>query len=110
MQELAAGRIVLGDGSIELLKLRLQVLIHEQQRLQGAAQVTIATRHDLVDGRIGYAGSQNIVAKDFRPGILNKELVVRVEGPAVAAMGSVFQSDWFLETEELLDDPPLPEP
>jgi cardiolipin synthase A/B len=64
----------------------------------------------LVDGRVGYAGSQNIVAKDFRPGIVNKELVVRVEGPAVAAMGSVFQSDWFLETEELLDDPPLPEP
>lgn len=57
----------------------------------------------IVDGIIGYAGSQNIVDKDFRPGITNRELVVRTTGPVVAAMSAVFLADWFLETEILLD-------
>jgi cardiolipin synthase len=57
----------------------------------------------IIDGRIGYAGSQNIVAKDFRPGVVNRELVARCTGPVVAAMEAVFQGDWFLETG---DNPP----
>ncbi len=57
----------------------------------------------IVDGAIGYAGSQNIVAKDFRPGVVNRELVARVTGPAVAAMSAIFVADWYLETEDLLD-------
>ena len=65
----------------------------------------------LVDGRIGYAGSQNIVAKDFRPGVVNRELVVRTTGPAVAEMEAVFLADWYMETEQLLDaDPAIPDP
>lgn len=58
----------------------------------------------LIDGRIGYAGSQNIVDKDFRPGVVNQELVTRVTGPAVAEMTAVFISDWYLETEILLEE------
>ncbi|MDI1294751.1 MAG: phospholipase D-like domain-containing protein [bacterium] len=58
----------------------------------------------LIDGIIGYAGSQNIVDKDFRPGIENRELVARVEGPVVAEMTATFLSDWFLETEAMLAD------
>jgi cardiolipin synthase len=61
----------------------------------------------LIDGAIGYVGSQNIVAKDFRPGITNRELVVRVTGPAVAGMTAIFLSDWYLETERLLDRNPV---
>jgi cardiolipin synthase len=65
-----------------------------------------ATRRDMrnhrklfiVDGRIGYAGSQNIVAKDFRPGVVNRELVARCTGPIVAEMEAVFLGDWFVET------------
>ncbi len=60
----------------------------------------------LIDGMIGYAGSQNLVAKNFRPGVTNKELVVRVMGPAVAAMVAVFLTDWYLESEILLDTAP----
>jgi cardiolipin synthase len=60
----------------------------------------------LVDGTIGYAGSQNIVARDFRPGVVNRELVIRATGPIVAEMEAVFVGDWFLETEELLDPAP----
>jgi cardiolipin synthase len=60
----------------------------------------------LVDGRIGYAGSQNIVAKDFRRGVVNRELVLRATGPIVAEMEALFVADWFLETEEMLDEAP----
>jgi cardiolipin synthase len=61
----------------------------------------------IVDGRIGYAGSQNIVAKDFRPGIVNRELVIRLTGPVVAAMDAVFVGDWYLESEEMLPSAPV---
>jgi cardiolipin synthase len=58
----------------------------------------------LIDGKIGYAGSQNIVDKGFRTGVENRELVARMTGPAVAEMTAIFLSDWFLETEVMLDD------
>ena len=56
----------------------------------------------LIDGRIGYAGSQNIVDANFRKGVTNRELVARVTGPAVAEMEAVFLADWYLETQEQL--------
>jgi cardiolipin synthase len=56
----------------------------------------------IIDGRIGYAGSQNLVNKAFRSGITNQEMVVRVTGPVVAAMTAVFLADWYCETEVLL--------
>ena len=56
----------------------------------------------LIDGSIGYAGSQNIVAKDFRPGIINRELVLRMTGPVVAELAALFVGDWYLETETML--------
>jgi cardiolipin synthase len=61
----------------------------------------------IVDGAIGYIGSQNIVAADFRRGIRNEELMARVEGPIVAQLQSVFLGDWFLESEQWLADPAL---
>ncbi len=54
----------------------------------------------VIDGQIGYAGSQNLVAKDFRKGITNHELVVRVQGPVVAVMDAVVKGDWSIETGE----------
>ena len=62
----------------------------------------------VVDGRIGYAGSQNIVIRDFRPGVVNRELVARVTGPVVAEMTAVVQADWFLETGEMPGEPGAP--
>ena len=62
-----------------------------------------------IDGTIGYAGSQNLVAKDFRPGVVNRELVARCTGPIVLAMEAVILGDWFLETEQMPPpDPPMP--
>ncbi|MEO8175235.1 MAG: cardiolipin synthase [Sphingomicrobium sp.] len=60
----------------------------------------------MIDGSIGYAGSQNIVDKDFRPGVVNRELVLRVTGQVVAQMDALFVSDWFLETETMLPTAP----
>ncbi len=58
----------------------------------------------VIDGSIGYAGSQNIIDKDFRPGVVNRELVARVTGPVVAEMEAVVRADWYLETEILPED------
>lgn len=60
----------------------------------------------VIDGTIGYAGSQNLVAKDFRPGVVNRELVARVGGPVVAEMAAVIAADWSMEDH----GPPLPSP
>jgi cardiolipin synthase len=52
----------------------------------------------VIDEAIGYAGSQNIVAKDFRLGVTNRELVARLTGPVVASLGAVVAADWSIET------------
>ncbi len=63
----------------------------------------------VIDGIIGFAGSQNIVARDFRPGFVNRELVARVTGPVVAEMEAVIRADWYLETETMpVDDLVIP--
>ncbi|HEX7853788.1 MAG TPA: cardiolipin synthase [Sphingobium sp.] len=61
----------------------------------------------VIDGVIGYAGSQNLVAKDFRPGVVNRELVARVTGPAVASMAAVVAGDWAIEGSEPMAPPPV---
>jgi cardiolipin synthase len=53
----------------------------------------------VIDGTIGYAGSQNIIAKDFRPGVTNHELIARVRGPVVAEMTAIVEVDWCIESE-----------
>ena len=57
----------------------------------------------IVDGRVAFTGSQNLVAADFRAGITYEELVLRLTGPAVLELQYVFAADWFLETNEVLE-------
>jgi cardiolipin synthase len=65
----------------------------------------------VIDGRVGYTGSQNIVDARFAVGITYDELVVRVTGPIVLELQYVFATDWFVETEEVLDGPEIyPDP
>jgi cardiolipin synthase len=61
----------------------------------------------VIDGRVRYTGSQNLVDAAFKPGIVYEELVVRVTGPVVLQLQAVFVADWFLETQEVLHDPEL---
>ncbi len=61
----------------------------------------------VIDGVVGYVGSQNIVDKIYKPGIVYEELMARVTGPVVLELQFVFAGDWFIETEEVLDSPEL---
>jgi cardiolipin synthase len=56
----------------------------------------------VIDGRVGYTGSQNLVAADFK-GSSYEDLMARVTGPVVLDLQYVFAADWFLETDEVLD-------
>lgn len=57
----------------------------------------------VIDGRVGYTGSQNMICAKFKPGISYEDLMVRVTGPVVLELQYIFASDWFVETGEILD-------
>jgi len=57
----------------------------------------------VVDGRVGYTGSQNIVNPEFVKGYPNEELMVRVTGPVVAQLQAMFLADHYFETGTVLD-------
>jgi cardiolipin synthase len=59
----------------------------------------------VIDGRSAYIGSQNLVNRDFKKGIVYEELVARVTGPVVLQLQAVFLTDWFIESEAALLDP-----
>ncbi len=56
----------------------------------------------IIDGRIGWTGSLNLIAADFKPGIRYQELMVRATGPIVLQLQYIFTSDWYQEREEPL--------
>jgi cardiolipin synthase len=64
----------------------------------------------VVDGRVAYTGSQNLIARDYdspknqKRDLMWQELVVRLTGPTVTAVNAVFLSDWYAETDEVLLD------
>ena len=58
----------------------------------------------VIDGAIGYTGSQNLVDSTFKPGLDYEELNVRLEGPIALELQAVFAEDWYLETGEFLGD------
>ena len=62
----------------------------------------------VIDGCVGYTGSLNLVdprffKKDAGVGQW-VDAMVRVEGPAVELLQGTFLIDWFLETDDTLDD------
>jgi cardiolipin synthase len=61
----------------------------------------------VIDGTIGYAGSQNITVGKFVVGYPNEEMMVRVKGPAVWQLQAVFLADYYQETNNVLDDPDM---
>jgi cardiolipin synthase len=56
----------------------------------------------VMDGCIGYTGSQNIVNPAFVKGYPNEELLARVTGPVVAQLQAVFLADHYFETDQPL--------
>lgn len=61
----------------------------------------------VLDGRVGYAGSENIVDGHFVKGFSNEELWVRVTGPAAQQLQAVFLADYYLETGRAIQSPEL---
>jgi cardiolipin synthase len=57
----------------------------------------------VIDGWVGYTGSQNLIAADFKKGLTYEDLMARVTGPVVLELQYIFAADWFLETNEVLD-------
>ena len=63
----------------------------------------------VVDGRVGYTGSQNIIEPAYRKKRNHKvgrewvELMARLEGPIVGTLNVMFATDWSSETEENLE-------
>ncbi|MDY0168966.1 MAG: cardiolipin synthase [Thermoguttaceae bacterium] len=59
----------------------------------------------VIDGRIGYAGSQNIVSADYgHKDLAWEDLMVRMIGPSVLELQAVFVTDWHSESGVFLDD------
>lgn len=64
----------------------------------------------VVDGRIAFTGSQNLIEpgydkpKNHKFGREWVELMTRVEGPVVRELDTVFATDWYKETGEDLRD------
>ncbi|WP_104111033.1 MULTISPECIES: cardiolipin synthase [unclassified Arthrobacter] len=62
----------------------------------------------VVDGRVGYTGSQNVIEPSYRNKKNRKvgrewvELMSRLEGPIVGTLNVMFTTDWSSETEETL--------
>ncbi len=62
----------------------------------------------VVDGRVGFAGSQNLTEPGYNKPKNHKlgrewvELMTRVEGPVVRQLNLVFVTDWYSETRENL--------
>ncbi len=57
----------------------------------------------VIDGRIGYTGSLNLVDPNFKPGLTYEELMVRATGPVVLELQAIFAQDWYLETGKPLE-------
>ncbi|HEX5004452.1 MAG TPA: cardiolipin synthase [Gemmatimonadales bacterium] len=74
---------------------------------RGAARFDLRNHRKVavIDNRVGFTGSQNLVNPGFVPGYPNEELVSRVTGPVVLQLLAVFLQDWFFETGELPLDP-----
>lgn len=69
----------------------------------------------VVDGVVGFTGSHNLIEDTYhkrsniRNGVHYIELVARVTGPVVRELNAAFITDWYSETEELLDGRTAPE-
>jgi cardiolipin synthase len=58
----------------------------------------------VIDGRMAYTGSQNIVDPSYgHRDLVWQDLMVRLTGPIVLELQGVFCADWRHETDELLD-------
>jgi cardiolipin synthase len=106
---------VLGDGFGSWFSFRrwgrslraqgIEVRLLMPPRLWGPKAIRLDLRNHrkiaVIDGQVGYVGSQNIVDPDANQRLTNEELVARVTGPVVRQLQAVFLADRYYETGEL---------
>jgi cardiolipin synthase A/B len=65
----------------------------------------------VIDGIHGYTGSQNLVTRNYhrKDDLYYDELVARIQGPVVAQLQAAFVTDWYSETEIVLNREKHPE-
>src|SRR5262245_5341317 len=91
--------------AVEMLPLRWYRRHRTRMDLRNHRKIAV------IDGAIGYVGSQNLVNADFKAGITYEELVARVTGPVVAQLQAVFLADRYCESTQPLQEPEhFPEP
>jgi cardiolipin synthase len=82
------------------------------QPLRGRVQRPDLRNHRklmIVDGEVAFTGSQNVVEtgyqrkKNHKKGLHWKDFMARFEGPVVAGIDALFVTDWYSETDELLE-------
>jgi cardiolipin synthase len=63
----------------------------------------------VVDSKVAFAGSQNIIERGYRrshrTGLQWLDLMAKLEGPIVDGIETLFVTDWFHETQTLIDTP-----
>ena len=64
----------------------------------------------VVDGVVAFLGSQNVtdstynLPKNIKRGLHWVDLMVRIDGPVVLSVNAIFLSDWYSETDQVLED------
>lgn len=88
-----------GVEAVAMLPLRLPGRGYVRPDLRNHRKIVV------VDGHIGYTGSQNLIRRDYHrtDGLNYDEVVVRVQGAAALQLTAVFVTDWYAETGELFD-------
>ncbi|WP_407275637.1 cardiolipin synthase [Halothiobacillus sp. DCM-1] len=56
----------------------------------------------VIDGQIGYTGSMNLIRPDFKAPLIYEDIMLRIEGPVVLELQTVFAGDWYIERNILL--------
>ena len=81
---------------------------------QGLPRVDLRNHRKLavIDGRIAYAGSHNLINPDYggRHGNPWVDVTGRLTGPITHQLGLVFAEDWAFETGTMLEPPPIGAP
>lgn len=63
----------------------------------------------VVDGHVAFMGSQNVtdstynLRKNIKRGLHWVDMMTRLDGPVVASVNAVFLSDWYSETDEIVE-------
>lgn len=64
----------------------------------------------VVDGAVAFLGSQNVtdstynLPKNIKRGLHWVDLMVRIDGPVVLSVNAIFLSDWYSETDQVLEE------